>query len=127
MSISKAWRRFHHLSFNPGYSTMPARMRMSILRICGVEQIEAEAWMLAASAVNGCAKSVDEHEKPAREDRTSVKLMAAAVRSASMIRASDVVPGQITAAAPTRTYTVPNRTYRIAYITYIDRNLYSSA
>jgi alkyl hydroperoxide reductase subunit D len=63
---------------------MPARLRMSALRGHGIEDLDVELWSLAVSALNGCGKCVDAHEKTVREKGASV---AAAVRIASVVNA----------------------------------------
>ena len=44
-------------------------------------------WSLAVSALNGCGKCVDAHEKTVREKGASEELVAAAVRIASVLNA----------------------------------------
>ena len=67
MGMNNIFYRFHHLSSNPKYATMPARLRMNGLRGHGVEDVDFELWCLAVSAVNGCGKCVDAHERVAVE------------------------------------------------------------
>src|ERR1019366_2701985 len=62
MGMNNIFYRFHHLSSNPKYATMPARLRMNGLRGHGVEDVDFELWSLAVSAINGCGKCVDAHE-----------------------------------------------------------------
>ena len=63
MGMNNIFYRFQHLSSNPKYSTMGARLRMNGLRGHGVEEVDFELWSLAVSAINGCGKCVDAHEK----------------------------------------------------------------
>lgn len=97
MGMNNIWYRFHHLSSNPKYSEMPARLRMSGLRGHGVEEMDAELWALAVSAVNGCSKCVDAHEKVVREKGASEELVAAAIRVTSVIHAIGAVLDQVAA------------------------------
>jgi alkyl hydroperoxide reductase subunit D len=97
MGMNNIWYRFHHLSSNPKYATMPARLRMSALRGHGVEEADTELWALAVSAVNGCAKCVDAHEKVVREKGVSEELIAAAIRITSVMHAIGAVVDQIAA------------------------------
>jgi alkyl hydroperoxide reductase subunit D len=99
MGMNNIWYRFHHLSSNEKYGTMPARLRMSALRGHGVEDADTELWALAVSAVNGCAKCVDAHEKVVREKGASEELIAAAIRIASIMHAIGSVADQIAAEA----------------------------
>jgi alkyl hydroperoxide reductase subunit D len=52
-----------------------------------VEEIDFELWALAASAINGCGKCVDAHEKVVREKGATEELVLAVVRVASVIHA----------------------------------------
>lgn len=99
MGMNNIWYRFHHLSSNPRYNEMPARLRMSGLRGHGVEEMDAELWALAVSAINGCGKCVDSHEKVVREKGASEELVAAAIRVTSVIHAIGVVLDQLAAEA----------------------------
>jgi alkyl hydroperoxide reductase subunit D len=87
MGMNNIFYRFHHLSSNDKYSTMPARLRMNVLRTHGVDPVDFELWSLAVSAINGCGKCVDSHEKVVREKGASEELILAIVRVASVIHA----------------------------------------
>ncbi len=47
MGMNNIFYRFQHLSSNPKYSTMGARLRMNGLRGHGVEEVDFELWSLA--------------------------------------------------------------------------------
>jgi len=87
MGMNNIFYRFHHLSSNEKYSTMPARLRMNVLRSHGADAVDFELWSLAVSAINGCGKCVDAHEKVVREKGASEDLILAIVRVASIIHA----------------------------------------
>jgi alkyl hydroperoxide reductase subunit D len=87
MAMNNIFYRFHHLSSNDKYPTMPARLRMNAIRTHGVDALDFELWCLAVSAVNGCGKCVDAHEKVIRDKGASEELVMAAVRIASVIHA----------------------------------------
>ena len=91
MGMNNIFYRFHHLSSNHRYATTPARLRMNGLRGHGIEEVDFELWCLAVSAVNGCGKCVDAHEKVVREKGASEELVLAVVRVASVIHAIGVV------------------------------------
>jgi lipoyl-dependent peroxiredoxin subunit D len=99
MSMNNIWYRFHHLSSNPKYASMPARLRMTGLRGHGVEDADVELWALAVSAVNGCAKCVDAHENVVREKGMTEETVAAAIRVTSVIHAIGAVLDQVAAEA----------------------------
>jgi alkyl hydroperoxide reductase subunit D len=91
MGMNNIFYRFHHLSSNPKYSTMPARLRMNGLRGHGVDEVDFELWSLAVSAINGCGKCVDAHEKVVREKGATEELVIAVVRVAAVIHAIGAV------------------------------------
>ncbi len=101
MGMNNIFYRFQHLSSNPKYSTMGARLRMNGLRGHGVEDVDFELWSLAVSAVNGCGKCLDAHEKVVRDKGASEELVMAVVRVASVIHAIGVVLDQVAATAQT--------------------------
>jgi alkyl hydroperoxide reductase subunit D len=87
MGMNNIFYRFQHLSTNPKYSTMGARLRMNGLRGHGVEEMDFELWCLAVSAINGCGKCVDAHERVVREKGASEELVMAVVRVSAVIHA----------------------------------------
>jgi lipoyl-dependent peroxiredoxin subunit D len=99
MSMNNIFYRFHHLSSNDKYGSMPARLRMNSLRGHGVEEVDFELWSLAVSAINGCGKCVDAHERVVREKGASEETVLAVVRVASVMHAIGVVVDSVEAAA----------------------------
>jgi len=91
MSMNNVFYRFHHLSDNERYATMPARLRMNGLRGHGVEDVDFELWSLAVSAINACGKCVGSHEKVVREKGATEELVLAVVRVAAVIHAIGTV------------------------------------
>ena len=91
MGMNNVFYRFHHLTKNEKYSTMPARLRMNAIRTHGADPVDFELWCVAASAVNGCGKCVDAHEQVLRQKGISEELILAAVRIASVIHAVGTV------------------------------------
>jgi len=87
MGMNNVFYRFHHLTTNEKYSTMPARLRMNVLRTHGIEHVDFELFCLAVSAINACDKCVDSHEKVVREKGLGEENVLAAVRIASVIHA----------------------------------------
>ena len=63
MAMTNIYYRFQDLVSDPSYATMPAGLRMNILRSPGVPQIDFEMWSLVASVINGCHKCVTAHEQ----------------------------------------------------------------
>ncbi len=91
MGMNNIYYRFLHLSSNEKYATMPAGLRMNVMRSHGVEPLDFELWGLAVSAINGCGKCVDSHEKIVREKGANEELVLAIVRVASVIHAIGTV------------------------------------
>jgi lipoyl-dependent peroxiredoxin subunit D len=87
MGMNNIYYRFLHLSTNEKYSTLPARLRMNVIRTHGADPLDFELWALAVSAINGCGKCVDSHEKVVREKGASEELVLAVVRVASVVHA----------------------------------------
>ena len=85
MGMNNVYYRFLHLTSNETYKTMPARLRMNVIRSHGVDHADFELWCAAVSAINGCAACVDSHEKVVREKGISEEGVLAAIRLASVI------------------------------------------
>ncbi len=87
MGMNNVYYRFLHLTTNQKYSTIPARLRMNILRTHGIDPVDFELWCTAVSAINGCAACVDSHEQVIRNKGMSEETIIAAVRLASVVHA----------------------------------------
>ena len=85
MGMNNVFYRFRHLSENPKYGAMPARLRMQGIRAHGSDPVDFELWRLAVSAINGCGACVASHEAVLREKGMSEETILAAVRIASTI------------------------------------------
>jgi alkyl hydroperoxide reductase subunit D len=85
MGMNNVYYRFQHLTKNPKYATLPARLRMNVLRTHGIDPVDFELWCTAVSAINGCGLCVDSHEKILRDKGVSEEAILAAVRLASVI------------------------------------------
>jgi lipoyl-dependent peroxiredoxin subunit D len=91
MGMNNIYYRFLHLTSNEKYATLPARLRMNVMRTHGVDPIDFELWGIAVSAINGCGKCVDSHEKVVREKGAGEETVLAIVRVASVIHAIGAV------------------------------------
>ena len=87
MGMNNIYYRFLHLTSNEKYATIPARLRMNAIRSHGIEQEDFELWCIAVSAINGCGKCVDSHERVVREKGVSEEKILASVRIASVVHA----------------------------------------
>ena len=91
MGMNNIYYRFLNLSSNEKYGTMPARLRMNGIRTHGADPVDFELWSLAVSAINGCGKCVDSHEKVLRDKGISEELVLATVRVAAVMHAIGTV------------------------------------
>jgi lipoyl-dependent peroxiredoxin subunit D len=87
MGMNNVYYRFLHLTPNPKYATIPARLRMNGIRSHGIEPVDFELWCMAVSAINACGACVTAHEKVLLEKGVSEETILAAVRIASVIHA----------------------------------------
>ena len=85
MGMNNVYYRFLHLASNQNYRNIPARLRMNIIRMHGIDPLDFELWCAAVSAVNGCAACVDSHEKVVREKGMREETVLAAIRLAAVI------------------------------------------
>jgi len=91
MGMNNIYYRFHHLTKNPKYATLPSRLRMNALRGHGIESIDFELWCTVVSAINACDKCVDSHERVLREKGATEEFINAAIRVASVVHAIGVI------------------------------------
>lgn len=91
MGMNNIYYRFHHLTDNAKYATLPARLRMNVLRGHNVDHNDFELWCLAVSAINACGKCVASHEGVLRQKGVTEELINAAIRVTSVIHAIGVV------------------------------------
>jgi lipoyl-dependent peroxiredoxin subunit D len=87
MGMNNVFYRFRHLSGNPAYNTMPARLRMQLIRMHGGDPVDFELWCLAVSAVNACGACIEAHGHALAEKAFTEDKILAAVRIASTIHA----------------------------------------
>jgi alkyl hydroperoxide reductase subunit D len=92
MGMNNDFYRFQHLSEHEKYSTLPARLRMNIMRTHGSDPIDFELWCLAVSAINGCGKCITAHNRTLHEKGMTEETVLAAVRIASVIHAVAALP-----------------------------------
>ncbi len=85
MGVNNIYYRFHHLTSNEKYATMPARLRMNIMRTHGADPADFELWALVVSAINGCGTCVSAHEKVLLGKGITEELILAGVRIASVV------------------------------------------
>lgn len=91
MGMNNVYYRFLHISSNPNYRNIPARLRMNIIRTHGIDPVDFELWCAAVSAINNCAACVDSHEKVIREKGLSEEAVLAAIRLAAVVHGLAIV------------------------------------
>ena len=103
MAMTNVYYRFTHLVAEREYETMRAGLRMNVLAQHRGDKAGFELASLAVSAINGCGKCLDSHEKAIRGHGVSAQGVQSAVRIASVIHAVAVTLEQTRAAATTTT------------------------
>lgn len=87
MAMSNVLHRTRHLLSDPEYGKLPAGLRMNVLGDRGVPRADFELWALAVSALNGCGRCLDAHERALRGAGASRETVQEAIRIASVIQA----------------------------------------
>jgi alkyl hydroperoxide reductase subunit D len=100
MAMNNIYYRFTHLVEEREYETMRASLRMNVMANPGCSKIDFELASLAVSAINGCGKCVDSHEKTLKKHEVSAQAIQSAARIAAVIHAVAVTVEQAGAAAP---------------------------
>jgi alkyl hydroperoxide reductase subunit D len=100
MAMNNIYYRFTHLVEEREYETMRASLRMNVIANPGCPKIDFELASLAVSAINGCGKCVDSHEKTLKKHEVSAQAIQSAARIAAVIHAVAVTIEQAGAAAP---------------------------
>jgi alkyl hydroperoxide reductase subunit D len=85
MGMNNIYYRFLHLVNNDKYGSIPARLRMQVIRSHGADPLDFELWCTAVSAINGCGACVASHENVIREKGMREESIVAAVRIASVV------------------------------------------
>ena len=91
MAMNNVYYRFLHLVDSEEYSKLPARLRMNAIANHGISRADFELWCLAVSAINGCGKCLESHEKAVREGGFTVEQVQAAVRIAAAVNSAAAV------------------------------------
>lgn len=91
MAMNNVYYRFLHLIGNEEYGKLPAKLRMNAIATHGISRADFELWCLAVSAINGCGKCLESHEKMVREAGITAEQVQAAVRIAAAVNAAAAV------------------------------------
>lgn len=87
MAMNNVYYRAVHLIGDEQYSSLPAKLRMSVIGRPGVDKADFELWCLAVSAVNGCGRCLESHEKVLRETGVGREQVQEALRIAAVLHA----------------------------------------
>lgn len=87
MAMNNVYYRFVHLTSNPEYGKLPARLRMNFIGSHGIAKEEFELMSLAVSAMNGCGMCIDSHERVLLEHGVKPDEIQSAVRIAAVMNA----------------------------------------
>jgi lipoyl-dependent peroxiredoxin subunit D len=87
MAMNNVYYRFVHLSSNPEYGTMPAKLRMNVIGNPGIDKADFELFSLAVSAQNGCGMCIDSHERVLIQHGVKAETVQAAARIAAVVTA----------------------------------------
>ncbi|MGN6059214.1 MAG: carboxymuconolactone decarboxylase family protein, partial [Sphingomicrobium sp.] len=87
MAMNNVYYRFVHLTSNPEYGKLPARLRMNFIGSHGIAKEEFELMSLAVSAMNGCGMCIDSHERVLLEHGAKPDVIQSAVRIAAVMKA----------------------------------------
>lgn len=99
MAMNNVYYRFLHLVESEEYGKLPAKLRMNTIASHGIARADFELWCLAVSAINGCGKCLESHEKAVRKEGVTAEQVQAAVRIAAVVNAVAAVLVSETAAA----------------------------
>jgi alkyl hydroperoxide reductase subunit D len=87
MAMNNVYYRAMHLLGDEGYAALPARLRMSVIGNPGVDKVDFELWCLAVSAINGCGRCLEAHERELRDKGVSRETVQEAIRIAAVVHA----------------------------------------
>jgi alkyl hydroperoxide reductase subunit D len=91
MAMNNVYYRFLHLVENEEYGKLPARLRMGAIGSHGISRADFELWCLAVSAINGCGKCIESHDKAVRKEGMTAEQVQAAVRIAAVVNAAAAI------------------------------------
>jgi lipoyl-dependent peroxiredoxin subunit D len=87
MAMNNVYYRFIHLSSNPVYGTLPAKLRMNVIGSPGIEKDDFELFSIAVSAMNGCGMCIDSHERVLQQHGVKAETIQTAARIAAIMKA----------------------------------------
>lgn len=85
MAMNNVYYRFTHMVSDHSYQTMPAKLRMNLLRGHGVAKEDFELYSLAVSAINACQMCIDSHVNEVIKHGISKEGVQSTIRIAACI------------------------------------------
>lgn len=87
MGMNNVFYRFRHLIGKEGYTSKPARLRMTRIAKPATNRLDFELFCLAVSAVNNCEACIKAHEKTVLEGGMTEDQVFDSVRIAATVHA----------------------------------------
>lgn len=91
MAMNNVYYRALHLMDGRGYESLPAQLRMQGLAGHGIAHLDFELAALAVSAIGGCGRCLESHEKVVREKGATAEAVRDALRLAAVLQSAAVV------------------------------------
>lgn len=88
MAMNNVYYRFLHLAEDKEFSTMPAKLRMSVIGKPGIDKVDFELMCLAVSSISGCGACINSHIKEVKKAGISSEGAQSAIRIAAVINAA---------------------------------------
>lgn len=87
MGMNNIFYRFRHMAAREEYNSIPARLRMQIIRNHGGDPVDFELCCIAVSSINGCEACIRSHETVLREKGLKDESILASIRIAATLHA----------------------------------------
>ncbi len=88
MAMNNVYYRFVHLADDKDYASMPAKIRMNMIKEHQGEKKDFELACLAVSAINACGMCINAHLKTLEKFEVSKVALQSAIRIAAVLKAA---------------------------------------
>ena len=99
MAMNNIYYRATHMIANVEYGQLRPGLRMNVMANPGLDKLAFELAVFAVSAINGCGKCMDSHERTLRQHGVSATVVQGALKIAAVMHAVAVTLEQQTTAA----------------------------
>jgi alkyl hydroperoxide reductase subunit D len=86
MAMNNVYYRTKHMLGREEYQTLPARLRMTRIAKPATNKLDFELMCLAVSAINGCERCIQAHEKTVRDAGMPAEKVHDAIRIAATVQ-----------------------------------------